>query len=89
MHVVAVPKARVYCKDTSVIGTEFFVYDFAEGKTFRDPTLTHDFGAPADRRRAYENMAETLASLHSVDFDKVGLRSLGSKPEEFIPHRKY
>lgn len=81
------PKTRIYCSDASVIGTEFFVYDFAEGKTFRDPGLVKEVESPDERREVYRNMARVLATLHSTDYDSVGLGNLGSKAEEFIPHR--
>src|SRR5690606_645994 len=72
---VPVPTVRLYCDDTSVVGTEFYVMDFMEGRVFRDarlPDLT-----PADREAVYDELNLTLARLHAVDPDAVGLGDYG------------
>ena len=72
---VPVPTVRLYCDDTSVIGTEFYVMDFLNGRVFRDarlPDLT-----PADRAAVYDELNLTLARLHAVGPDAVGLGDYG------------
>ena len=72
-----VPVARplILCQDPSVIGTDFYLMDFVEGRVFRRYDLP-DL-PPAERRAVYEAMVEVLATLHQVDFRAVGLADFG------------
>ena len=72
-----VPVARPYvlCQDPSVVGTDFYLMSFIEGRVFRNQTLPAL--APAERRAVYFAMADTLAKLHRVDFRAVGLEDYG------------
>jgi aminoglycoside phosphotransferase (APT) family kinase protein len=72
---VPVAKARVLCQDPTVIGTDFYIMDFVEGRVFRAQTLP-DL-VPTERRKIYEAMVDTLAKLHQVDFRAVGLDAYG------------
>jgi aminoglycoside phosphotransferase (APT) family kinase protein len=62
-----VPMIRTHllCEDASVIGTPFYLMDFAEGRIFRDPSLPGL--APSERCDIYTAMAEVMARLHMVD----------------------
>ncbi len=72
-----VPVARPYvlCQDPSVIGTDFYIMSFVEGRVFRVQTLPHL--EPAARQAIYTAMIDTLAKLHNVDYQAVGLESYG------------
>lgn len=72
---VPVAKARVLCQDASVIGTDFYIMDFVEGRVLRVLTLPEV--APPERRKIYEAMIDTLAKLHKVDYRAVGLADYG------------
>lgn len=72
---VPVPNVRFYCDDASVIGTEFYVMDYLEGRVFRDarlPELT-----PTERSAVYDELNNALALLHGVDPDAVDLGDYG------------
>ncbi len=76
-----VPAMRGLCEDESVIGTAFYVMDFVEGRIFWDPYLAD---LPAEERRAiYDASNETLARLHSVDHEALGLGDYG-KPGNYF-----
>jgi aminoglycoside phosphotransferase (APT) family kinase protein len=79
----AVPVAIVplLCEDSSVIGTPFYVMDFLEGRIFRDPGLPGV--APAERAAIYRAMSDTMAALHAVDWQAVGLADFG-KPSGYL-----
>ncbi len=79
----AVPVATVplMCEDSSVIGTPFYVMDFLEGRIFRDPGLPGI--APAERAAIYRAMSDTMAALHAVDWQVVGLADFG-KPSGYL-----
>ncbi|WP_258234615.1 phosphotransferase family protein [Cupriavidus pinatubonensis] len=72
---VPVPNAVLYCEQESPIGTSFYLMDRIEGRVFEDcwlPSVT-----PQDREAMYISMAETLAKLHRVDWQKLGLADYG------------
>jgi aminoglycoside phosphotransferase (APT) family kinase protein len=66
-----VPMIRTHllCEDASVIGTPFYLMDFAEGRIFRDPSLPGL--TPRERRDVYAAMSEMMARLHMVDWRAV------------------
>jgi len=72
---VPVPVMRHLCEDPEVIGTKFYVMDFLEGRVFRDARLPGV--APADRAAIYDELNATLAQLHKVDYEAVGLSDFG------------
>src|SRR6202166_965876 len=78
-----VPVARAYalCEDPTVIGTEFYVMDYVEGRVFWDAALPEVAGT--ERRAIYEEMTRVIAALHTVDYTAVGLADYG-KPGRYI-----
>ncbi|XP_051817542.1 acyl-CoA dehydrogenase family member 11 [Antechinus flavipes] len=70
-----VPKPLLYCNDVSVIGTEFYVMEHIQGRIFRDFTLPGV--SPAERSALYVAMIETLARLHSLNIQTLGLEVYG------------
>ena len=78
---VPVPRMLALCEDDGVIGTMFFVMDFADGRSFWDPALP---GLEAAERTAiYDEMNRVIAALHSVDYQAVGLGDYG-KPGNYF-----
>lgn len=71
----AVPVPRTYglCEDLAVTGSPFYVMEFVEGHIVRDADTAERVLDRAARRRAGESLADTLAALHDVDVDAVGL----------------
>ena len=70
---VPVPVTHGLCQDASVNGADFYVMEFVEGHIVRDAGgAQRDLDEPG-RRRAGESLADTLAALHAVDVDAVGL----------------
>ncbi|XP_044534351.1 acyl-CoA dehydrogenase family member 11 [Gracilinanus agilis] len=70
-----VPKPLLYCKDVSVIGTEFYVMEHVQGRIFRDFSLSEI--SPAERAALYVATVETLARLHSLNIQTLGLEGYG------------
>lgn len=70
-----VPLMRLYCDDSSVIGTEFFVMDFLEGRVFRDACLPDQ--SPEERSAIYDSLNAVLAQLHLIDPEAAGLADYG------------
>lgn len=70
-----VPRPFALCEDEGVIGGMFYVMEKAEGRIFRDPLLAEL--PPAERRQAYLAMVETLARLHALAPEALGLGDFG------------
>jgi aminoglycoside phosphotransferase (APT) family kinase protein len=78
---VPVPEVLILCQNKSVIGTDFFVMKYVDGRIFRDNKIPEsDF---SERREIYLSMAVALADLHSVDWKSAELESFG-KPGHYI-----
>ena len=73
---VPVPKTYVLCEDESVIGSMFYVMEYKEGRILWDPTLP-EIATKEERAGIYDSMNATLAALHNVDVDAVGLSDFG------------
>ncbi|PRE13424.1 phosphotransferase [Burkholderia multivorans] len=73
----AVPVARPYhlCEDRNVIGSLFYVMSYEDGRIFWNPALPEL--AQADRSTCYDAVLRTMAALHDVDVDAVGLGDYG------------
>lgn len=78
---VPVPHMYALCEDDSVIGTAFYIMEYLEGRVFNDSTLPDC--SESERRALYSNMAETLAKLHAVNYEAVGLGDFG-KPGNYF-----
>ncbi|HEX3947514.1 MAG TPA: phosphotransferase family protein [Acidimicrobiales bacterium] len=74
---VPVPGTFGLCTDEAVNGRPFYVMDFVEGHILRDAPTAEAALDPATRRVAAMNLADSLAALHAVDVDAVGLGDLG------------
>jgi aminoglycoside phosphotransferase (APT) family kinase protein len=72
-----VPVARAYhlCEDRDVIGSLFYVMSYEDGRIFWNPALPE---VPVEGRGAiYDALLGTMAALHDVDIDEVGLSDYG------------
>jgi aminoglycoside phosphotransferase (APT) family kinase protein len=78
---VPVPKTYALCQDPDVIGTDFYIMDYVEGRIFWELDLPDQ--TPEERRALYDGMNDALARLHNVDYEKVGLGDYG-KPGSYV-----
>jgi aminoglycoside phosphotransferase (APT) family kinase protein len=75
---VPVPVTLGLCMDESVNGAPFYVMSFVEGHIIRDDRAAGQM-AESSRARAGQSLIETLAGLHAVDVDAVGLGSFARR----------
>ncbi|MCU1502796.1 MAG: hypothetical protein JWM12_2150, partial [Ilumatobacteraceae bacterium] len=80
---VPVAPALGFCDDPGVIGAPFYVMGFVDGHVLHDPQEAEAALSPAARRTASESIVDTMAAIHAVDLDAVGLADLG-KHEGYI-----
>jgi aminoglycoside phosphotransferase (APT) family kinase protein len=74
--VVPVPRVYAYCHDTTVLGSEFYLMEFVQGRIFTDPSLPGL--SVSDRRAALDHVVQILAALHTVNVGSVDLADYGS-----------
>jgi aminoglycoside phosphotransferase (APT) family kinase protein len=71
------PVAHVHglCTDDAVLGTWFYVMDMVEGRIFWDATVPGV--GKAERNAIFDAMNDTMARLHTVDYEALGLSDYG------------
>lgn len=78
---VPVPHVHALCEDASVIGSNFYVMAFVDGRVLWDPALPD---VSTDERGAIcDEMNRVLAALHDVDPNAVGLGDYG-RPGNYL-----
>lgn len=78
---VPVPRPVVLCEDAGVIGTPFYVMEHVEGRVIARPEAA-DL-RPEERTAMVTSMAQTMAALHNVDWQAVGLADFG-RPDNYL-----
>jgi len=79
---VPVPHPILFCDDTSVIGAPFYLMERIPGVVIRTK-LPPDFEPVGSRRSLADTLVDTLADLHAVDYQVVGLGDFG-KPQGYL-----
>jgi aminoglycoside phosphotransferase (APT) family kinase protein len=74
---IPVPVTVGLCTDEAVNERPFYVMEFVEGHILRSAPEAEAAFDEATRRGVGDHMADTLAALHDVDPDAVGLGDLG------------
>lgn len=70
-----VAEQHLFCEDREIVGTPFYVMERMQGRVFKDTSLPGC--TPEERREMYRSVAETLARLHTVDHEAIGLGDFG------------
>jgi len=79
---VPVPPLVGLCEDEAVTGAPFYVMEFVDGPILRGRAEAEAaFPDEGDRRAIGLRVADTLAQIHAVDPDAVGLGELGRKQD--------
>ena len=79
---VPVPGIVTVCEDESVLGAAFYVMEAVEGLVLRTEDDLARLDVQAARRLAY-GFVDTLADLHNIAPDQVGLTDFG-RPEGYL-----
>jgi aminoglycoside phosphotransferase (APT) family kinase protein len=77
-----VPTMYLYAEEPDIVETPFFVMGFVEGRVFWNvqmPDLT-----PDERKPIFEAMAQTMAKLHAIVPEDVGLGDFGKQGNYFV-----
>ena len=73
---VPVAPALAMCNDAEVNGAPFYVMGFVDGHVVRDATIAERVLTETARRTASESLIDTMAAIHAVDLEHVGLADL-------------
>jgi len=78
-----VPRGLHLCSDTGVIGVQFQIIEYRPGLVIREHMPAELAGRPEVGARLSQVLLETLAAIHAVDTESVGLNDLG-RPAGFL-----
>ncbi|QLK27131.1 phosphotransferase family protein [Natrinema zhouii] len=78
---VPVPTPILACEDHDVIGSDFYVMERLEGDVLREGEPEWLAG-PDHRARIGEELVDTLATIHDLDYEAIGLGEFG-RPEGY------
>jgi aminoglycoside phosphotransferase (APT) family kinase protein len=80
---VPVPRTYALCADESVVGAPFYVMELVEGTPYRTSAELNALGSPQRVETIVTGFIDTLAALHAVDPESVGLGDFG-RTEGFL-----
>jgi aminoglycoside phosphotransferase (APT) family kinase protein len=76
---VPVPEPLAYCDDKDVTGAEFYAMGWVEGRAIHTSADVEGYLSREARASTGPSFIDTLAALHSLDPDEVGLGQLGRR----------
>ncbi len=76
---IPVPQPLALCEDPAVTGAPFYLMEFVDGHILRDAAQARAAFAEPVRRSVGQHLAQTLAQLHALDVDAIGLGGLARK----------
>ena len=75
---VPIPHPYAYCKDTTIIGSEFYIMEYIKGRIFIDPRMP-SMNSSKEREEAYNDAIRVLSNIHNVPWWNVGLEKHGGR----------
>jgi len=79
----AVPTPLLYCDDTAITGTSFFLMERVAGIILRNKVPDGIALTPSVMQTISAAAVDNLAALHNLDLDATGLKNMG-KPEGYV-----
>jgi aminoglycoside phosphotransferase (APT) family kinase protein len=79
---VPVPRPLALCTDKSVLGADFYVMEWVDGRILRTVEDAADV-TPEQAGALSKRLAETLAAIHTLDVEAAGLGDFG-RPEGYM-----
>jgi aminoglycoside phosphotransferase (APT) family kinase protein len=79
---VRTPVVLAACDDDGVIGAPFYVMRYEDGDVITS-SVPEPLSAPEERRRICEELVDSLAEMHAVDWRACGLEGFG-KPTGYL-----
>ena len=79
---VRTPRVLLTCDDESVLGVPFYVMEYVEGDVITTQ-IPAPLDTPEERRRMADELIDSLAEIHAVDWQACGLEGFG-KPTGYL-----
>lgn len=76
---VPVAEPLAFCEDTTITGAHFYVMSLVDGRTMYDRSEVDDWVPLEHRMTMAESWIDTLAALHSLDPDDIGVGELARR----------
>jgi aminoglycoside phosphotransferase (APT) family kinase protein len=76
---VPVPEPLAYTDDRAITGAQFYAMSWVEGRSLYTAAETSEHLAVEARARTGPSFIDTLAALHSLNPDEIGLGGLGKR----------
>lgn len=73
---VPVPQVFCLCEDSKIVGTNFYIMAFVTGRIFEDYRLL-ELSSKEERKQCWISALTTLAALHRIKPESVGLADYG------------
>lgn len=73
---IPIPHPYAYCNDVSVIGSEFYIMQYVEGRIFVDPRMP-SCRSREDRMEAFRDAIRVLVNIHNFPWRDAGLENYG------------
>ncbi|PWY98397.1 APH-domain-containing protein [Testicularia cyperi] len=73
---VPVPEVFCLCEDASIVGTSFYIMQFIHGRIFEDYRMLQ-LPSKAEREACWKSAITTLAALHRITPEAIGLGDYG------------
>lgn len=80
---VPVPRAIAFCDDVAVNGAPFYVMEYREGVIIAEELPAGYAESERARQAIGFGLIKTLAELHAIDYNEVGLSDFG-RPEGYV-----
>jgi len=78
---VPVPEPMILCEDNTVLGTPFYIMEFLDGRIFTDVRM---LDVPQkDKHECWISAVSTIAKLHSIPPESIGLEKFGPSTDYF------
>jgi aminoglycoside phosphotransferase (APT) family kinase protein len=75
---VPIPTPYAYCKDETILGAEFYLMEFVQGRIFVDPRMP-SIRSEEERTEAFKDALRVLANIHNVPWWLIGLEKHGGR----------
>jgi aminoglycoside phosphotransferase (APT) family kinase protein len=75
---IPIPHPYAYCNDASIVGSEFYIMQFVEGRINVDPRMP-SMGSREERMEAFRDAIRVMVNIHNFPWKNAGLKNYGGK----------
>eukprot|EP00956_Cyclotella_meneghiniana_P034847 scaffold108757_cov60-Cyclotella_meneghiniana.AAC.1 len=76
---IPIPHPYAYCTDMTVIGSEFYIMEYVEGRINIDPRMPSSMITTSCRTEAFMDAVRVLVNIHNFPWREYGLETFGGQ----------